>query len=512
VADGTGAPRKPADVAVEGDRIVAVGEVEAAEGDVVFDVSGLTLAPGFHDVHTHYDLTLLAEPGHLDGLRQGVTTYHLGQCGLGFAPASPLTQAIFREYMAPIAGDPELPSWGSVADYLALFERAAAVNALYLLPHGLLRVECAGMASGQLSAPQLERMKALVAEGMEQGARGLSTGLSYYPGSESNLDELVAVARVAAGYGGIYVSHIRDYAEGLLDAIDEACEVGRLAELPVHISHLRPGGPFRGRGAEVLARIDAARERGIDVTFDSYTYRKGCTLLAALVVPPCIYAGGIDSAVELLGSPAGRGVLREVMPAEDWSEVHLSSVGSEKNNHLEGTRLLDFAAARGKDPFDACLDLLVEERFHVSVIGWPIEEDDLRLILRHPQCLIGSDAIPTGRARHPRACGAFARYLGHYVRQLGLLPLEEAIRRITSVPARRFGLDDRGIVAPGKVADLVVFGPDRIVDRATYEEPRRLAEGVHHVLVNGELVLRDGRLTAARPGRALRAQPVIRNA
>ena len=333
----------------------------------------------------------------------------------------------------------------------------------------------------------------------------MSTGLNYFPGCEADLDELVALAHVVADHGGLYVSHLRDYCEGLLESIDEAAEIGRRADIPVHVSHLRPCGPFRGRAAEVLARIDALREQGIDITFDIYTYLKGCTIMAAFILPPAAYEGGIDAAIERLNSPSERQRLRLAMPAADWSQAHIASVASERNKRFEGMPLPDFAASQGKDLFDACLDLLIEERLRVAVVGWPIDEHGHRLILRHPQCLIGSDAIPTGGSRHPRACGTFARYLGRWVRQLGLLPLEEAVRRITSAAARRFGFNDRGVVADGKIADLAVFDPARIIDRATYEEPRRLAEGVRHVLVNGQLVLRDGQLTSARPGRALRA-------
>ena len=505
VIDGTGAPRRRTDVLVVGERIGAIGRVEPAEGERALDVSGLVVAPGFHDVHTHFDLSLLAEPAHLDGLRQGITTYHIAQCGLGFAPASPATQALFRDYLAAICGDPELPAWRSVADYLALFDRRSAVNVVFLLPHGLLRAEVAGMTRGPLAPKQLDHMERLAAEGMEQGARGISTGLTYFPGSEASREELIAVSRVAAARGGVYVSHLRNYTDGLLDAIDEACEIGRQAGLPIQISHLRPQNRFRGRAAEVLAHVEAWRERGVDVAFDLYPYLKGCTLMSALVLPPEVYAGGLDAALAQLRDTTPRRRLRDAMPSEGWDDVHIASVGSERNRRFEGMRLPDFAASQGKSIFDACADLLLEERLRVSVVGWPIEDADHRAVLSHPLCLVGSDSIPVGGARHPRASGTFARYLGHYVRELGLLPLEEAIRRITSVSARRYGLRDRGTVAEGQVADLVVFDPAAIVDRATYAEPRRLAEGVRHVLVNGELVLQDGQLTEARPGRALRA-------
>ncbi|HUT31940.1 MAG TPA: D-aminoacylase [Planctomycetota bacterium] len=494
VIDGTGAPVRQADVLVEGGRIAAVGQVAPQPGDEVLDVSGLTVAPGFHDVHTHFDLSLLAEPNHLDGLRQGITTYHVGQCGLGFAPASPATQAVFRDYLAAIAGDPELPPFTTVSEYLSLLQRGR-VNVVPILPHGLLRAEVAGMTRGPLTPPQLDRMKALAAEGMEQGARGISTGLTYFPGCEADTEELIAVGRVVAEHGGVYVSHLRNYTDGLLEAIDEACEIGRRAGLPVQISHLRPQNKFRGRAAEVLTHVERWRERGVDVAFDIYTYLKGYTLMSALFLPPEVYAGGVDAAVAMLRDPAKRSKLRAAVPQADWGEAHVASVWGERNKRFEGLRLPAFAAAVGKDVFDACIDLLIEERLRVGVVGWPIEDADHQAVLRHPLCLVGSDSIPMGGARHPRASGCFARYLGHYVREVGLLPLEEAIRRITSVPARRYGLADRGVIAEGMAADLVVFDPATITDRATYDQPRLLAEGVRHVLVNGELALRDGQLT-----------------
>ncbi|HPD14907.1 MAG TPA: amidohydrolase family protein [Planctomycetota bacterium] len=493
VIDGTGAPARRADVLVEGGRIAAVGGCgQGADGEVL-EATGLAVAPGFHDIHTHFDLSLVAEPAHLDGLRQGITTYHVGQCGLGFAPASPGTQALFRDYLAGITGDPALPPFRTVADYLALL-RGSAAHVVAILPHGLLRAEVAGMRRGPLSSRQLDRMKALAAEGMEQGARGLSTGLTYFPGSEADIEELVAVAEVVAARGGVYVTHLRNYTDQFLDAIDEACEIGRRAGLPVQISHLRPQGRFRNRAGDVLTHIESWRARGVDVAFDMYTYLKGYTLMSALFLAPEVYAGGIEAALSLLGEPAERRRLRDAAPAADWSEVHIASVWSEANRRFEGLRLPAFAEAVGKDVFDACVDLLVEERLRVGVVGWPIEESDLREVLRHPLCLVGSDSIPMGGARHPRASGCFARYLGHYVRDLGLLPLEEAIRRITSVPARRYGLDGRGVIAEGMAADLVVFDPTAIRDRATYDQPLLLAEGVHHVLLSGRLVLRDGEL------------------
>ncbi len=493
VIDGTGAAARRADVVVSEGRIAAVGRVTPQPGDEVLDVSGLAVAPGFHDIHTHFDLLLLAEPNQLDGLSQGITTYHVGQCGLGFAPASLATQAVFSDYLAAIMGDPKLPPFSTVADYLSL-AAGGRVNVVPILPHGLLRAEVAGMARGPLTPQQLERMKALATEGMQQGARGISTGLTYFPGSEADIEELIAVSTVVAEHGGVYVSHLRSYTDGLLEAIDEACEVGRRAGLPVQISHLRPQGKFRGRAAEVLAHIERWRDRGVDVAFDMYSYLKGFTIMAALFLPPELYAGGVDGAVALLRDPATRHRLRNAAPRADWADVHIACVGTEANKPFEGMRLPAFADAVGKDIFDACVDLLIEERLRVSVVGWPIEESDLQAVLRHPLCLVGSDSIAVGGARHPRACGCFARYLGHYVRDLGLLPLEEAIRRITSVPARRYGLRDRGLIAQGMAADIVVFDPSAIRDRATYEQPRLLAEGVRHVLVGGRLVLRDGRL------------------
>lgn len=491
VIDGTGAPARPADVLVEDGRIAAVGACGGVADCEVLDVTGLAVAPGFHDIHTHFDLSLAADPVHLDGLCQGITTYHVGQCGLGFAPASPATQAVFRHYLAGIAGDPELPAWRSVAEYLRLFDGAAA-RVVPILPHGLLRAEVAGMARGPLTPSQLDRMKRLAAEGMQQGARGISTGLTYFPGSEADIEELVAVAEVVAAHGGVYVSHLRNYTDGLLAAIDEACEIGRRAGLPVQISHLRPQGKFRHRAGEVLAHIEDWRARGVDIAFDMYTYLKGYTLMSALFLAPEVYAGGVDGALALLRDPAERQRLRAAAPAAEWSEVHIASVWSEANRRFEGLRLPAFAEAVGKDVFDACMDLLVEERLRVGVVGWPIEESDLQAVLRHPLCLVGSDSIPMGGARHPRASGCFARYLGHYVRELGLLPLEEAIRRITSVPARRYGLADRGAIAEGMIADLVVFDPATIADRASYGQPRLRAEGVRHVLVSGRVALRDG--------------------
>jgi len=500
VIDGTGAPARPADVAVVGDRIADVGDIAAGGDDAVLDVTGLTVAPGFHDIHTHYDLELLARPAHLDGLRQGVTTYQIAECGLGFAPASAATHAEFRTYLACLAGTDDVPPWTTIAEYQALYERNAVVNCVSMVPHGIVRAEVMGMTAGAASPAQLDAMKHLVREAMEQGARGLTTGLTYFPSCEADTDELVALAQVVAEYGGVYVTHLRSYSNTMLEAIDEAGEIGRRAGVPVQISHLRPRGPLVGRGAEVLARIDAIRQGGVDMAFDNYTYLKGCTLMAAFVLPPDAYAGGVTVALDTLRDPARRDDLRARMPNEDWTQVHIANVPSAKNRHVAGMTLAAFAESRGTDVFEACVELLIDEELCVSAVGGVIDEDDLRRNFKHPCSYIGSDSIPAGGHRHPRACGCFARYLGHYVREERLLPLEEAVRRITSAAARRFGLTDRGVLAAGMAADITVFDPATIADRATYEQPLTPSEGVHHVLVNGQLVLRDGRLTDARPG------------
>ncbi len=509
VVDGTGSPWFRADVGVRGDRIAAVGALERAETRQRLDVRGRVVAPGFIDTHVHGDLALLADPLHEPAIRQGVTTYLLGQDGVAMAPASPATLAYVRRYTAGFSGTFEVPArWASLAEYLACFDRRTALNVACLIPNGNIRLEVLGLDPRPPTAEELGRMQRLVTEAMEQGAVGLSSGLDYIPSGYAETAELVALCRAIAPFGGLYVTHMRAYGpDRVREAMAEVFRIGREAEVAVHISH------FNSRADLVLPDLEAARAAGVDVTYDLYGYLAGSTILAMVALPPWVQEGGPDATLRRLRDPAVRARLAAAPegPRGAIEDVRLSFVAAPAYRAYEGRTLA--AAAReatGRDDREALMgfvaDLLIASDLAVGCVVPHRQrtEADVQALMRHPAMMGGSDGIFTGGRPHPRGYGCFARFLGHYVREARVWTLEEAVQHLAGHPARRLGLADRGLVRPGMAADLVVFDPERIADRATYEDGRRLAEGVEHVFVNGEAVLLHGVRTAARPGRALR--------
>ncbi len=483
VIDGTGAPGVVADVAVDGDRIVAFDALDATgagdgpgpgAGDPVeVDGRGLVLAPGFIDTHTHDDFAVLLHPDMHFKAEGGVTTCVVGNCGMGAAPHR-WGHAMGRAFHPTMHLDP----WDGYAGYLARVDEAApSVNVAALVGHGTVRAGAMGMDERAASPAELDAMQTAVAEGMAAGCLGLSSGLIYPPGRAAGLDELVALAEVVADHGGRYTSHIRDEADGLLDAVDEAIEIGRRAGVPVVISHLKATGPQNfGRVTEALARIDAA---GPTVAADQYPYTAGSTVLSAVVDGNRI--GGADPDRTVIASTA------------DHPEWH-------------GRSLRQLAAVFGVDPSEAAARVLDAEPA-ATVVLHVMDETDVRTVMAHPGIMIGSDGIPSIEGQpHPRLYGTFARVLGHYARDLGVLTLEEAVHRMTGRSAAVFGLTDRGVIRPGAHADLVLFDPETIVDRGTYDDPKQRPAGIRGVWVAGVRVVGDDGLhTGARPGRTLRA-------
>ncbi|HSE94591.1 MAG TPA: D-aminoacylase [Methylomirabilota bacterium] len=510
VVDGTGSPWFRADVGVRGDRIAAVGALGRAEARQRVDVGGRVVAPGFVDMHVHADLALLADPYHEAAIRQGVTTYLLGQDGVAMAPASAATLAYMRRYTAGFSGRHDLPdTWSSVAEYLARFDRRVALNVAHLVPNGNVRAEVLGLESRRATADELTRMRAVIRRGLEDGAVGVSSGLDYIPSRYADTEELIALCRELGPAGGVYVTHMRGYApETVLDSMAEVFRIGREAAIPVHISH------FNSRADLVLPRLDAARDRGIDATFDLYPYLAGSTILGMIVLPPWVQEGGPEPTLSRLADPAIRKRLLTEGgdgPRGPIDDVRLAYVEAPAYRSYEGLTLADGARAAGKGAgpagvMDFACDVLLASALAVGCVV-PHRgrgEVDVRALMRHPAMLGGSDGIFAGDHPHPRGYGCFARYLGPYVRDTLAWTLEEAVEHLAGQPARRLGLADRGLIREGLAADLVVFDPARIVDRATYERGRELAIGMEHVLVNGDPVLLHGERTKALPGRALR--------
>jgi N-acyl-D-amino-acid deacylase len=510
VVDGTGGPWFRADVGVHGDRIAAVGALGRAEARRRLDIAGRIVAPGFVDTHVHGDLALLADPLHEAAIRQGVTTYLLGQDGVAMAPASPATLAYMRRYTAGFSGRFEVPHrWSSVAEYLACFDGRTAVNVACLVPNGNVRMEVMGLDTRPPRPDELQRMRGLVRRAMEEGAVGLSSGLDYIPSRYATTEELTGLCRELAPFGGVYVTHMRGYApDTVLAAMDEVFRIAREAGVPALISH------FNSRADLVLPHLDAARAAGLDVTFDLYGYLAGSTILGMIALPPWVQEGGAEATLARLADPAVRARLTGegfAGPRGPLDQVRLSYVEAPAYRACEGLTLAEAAARTAGHPGPAALidfvcDVLIASSLAVGCVVPHRQrtEADVQALMRHPAMMGGSDGIFAGGRPHPRGWGCFARYLGHYVREARAWTLEEAVQHLAAHPARRLGLVDRGLIRPGMAADLVVLDPDRIADRATYAEGRQPAEGVEHVLVNGEPVLVDGERTRALPGRALR--------
>lgn len=516
VVDGSGNAWRRADVGIRESRVAAIGRLAEADAAERIPAHGRIVCPGFVDMHSHSDLMLIGHPQAEIKLRQGVTLEVLGVDGLSVMPVTPEHRPGWRRRLRGLLGDPDIDwSWGGVADFLAAVERARpALNVATLVGHGPVRVTGMGLEARPPRTDELKEMERLVAEAMEEGAFGLSTALNVAPGHYATVDELAPLAAVAAAHGGFYMTHIRSESDGLLEAFDEAVEIGRRGACPVHISHHKAAGRRNwGKVGETLARIDRLRESGFDITCDQYPYLAGAFALDTLL-PPWIHDGGLERCLARLRDPGVRERLRreieETSPHRenmcrwsDWSHSFVTWVRSDRNEGAVGKSLQEIADLRRVDPPTAMFDLLVEEDLGVSAVVFFGNEGDARAVLRHPTTMVGSDGV-YGLKPHPRLYGTFPRILGHYVRETRCLRLEDAVRKMTSLPAQRLGLRDRGLLREGMWADVVVFDPVTVRDRSTYEDPTRFPEGIDAVLVNGVVAIRDGVPTGHRAGQVLR--------
>jgi N-acyl-D-amino-acid deacylase len=507
VVDGTGAPGFRADVGVRDGRIAEVGDLSAAQAGREIDAAGCVVAPGFIDIHTHADIALLARPTHEPKVMQGVTTEVFSNCGLGFAPVSPTGLGIQKEYLLGLFGDDAGVDWGwrSVGEFLDRYRGRIATNAAYLIPHGSVRVSVMGMADRAATAEELSAMTDLVRQGMEEGAWGLSTGLWYSPMSYAAPEENIALCRAAAERGGFFAIHMRDYSDAILDALDESFRISRESGAPLQVSHLQIGGARNwGRAPEVLAHLEKARADGLDVTYDSYPYTAGSTLIQAML-PTWATVGGPAALLERLHDPEVRPEIVAAMDAadRDWTRHVLCGSQSPAYQGYEGESFARIAEAEGVGIGELVCRLLVEEELQACFIAHLGVEEDLRLILKHPAQMIGSDGLHLPGKTHPRLFGAFPRLIARYVREQGLLTLEEAVWKMTGFPAQRMGFKDRGLIRTGLAADLAVFDPAAIRDTATFEDPCRYPEGIPYVLVNGAVVVDQGRHTGVLNGEVL---------
>ena len=516
IVDGSGAPAFAADVAVGSDRITQVGQVAGPAGDVI-DASGLVLAPGFIDIHSHTDATIFENPSAESKLLQGVTLEVTGNCGLGCFPVSESRRELLLGFLK--MHDFRLPAkglaWTDMQSFAAEVEAVGiGLNLAPLAAHGPLRMAVMGSDNRTPEPGEMQAMKELLSSQLSQGAWGLSTGLIYPPGSYAAAEELIELASVLAEHGAMYSSHIRGEASTLLDAIDEAIRIGRTTGVRVQVSHLKALGLANwGKGREALDRLNDARQAGVDIAADQYPYEASQTALSVLI-PAWAHAGGVSSMLELLTSATRDTRLRADIRAAlaergGAGRIRISGTGSERNRALCGRSLAQVAMHWNVPPEDAVVRLVVEEAAAVSAVFFSLSEDDLAVIMRSDTVAVGSDGAALtgeddGSATHPRAYGTFPRVLGHFVRERKMLPLATAIYKMTGLPARRLGIQDRGRIAAGYQADLVLFDPDAIADTATFENPCAFPAGIRMVIVNGRIAAQDGRVTAERAGRVLR--------
>ena len=504
VIDGTGSPWYWADVAVENGRIVEIGKLAGGAAKRIINADGRLVTPGFIDLHTHSDLQLLQNPLHECKIRQGVTTDVIGHDGLGLAPVTARTKRILQEQLVGWNGTIDSGwDWQSISSYLDRFDGRAAVNVAMHVPHGTIRLMVMGEDARAPTPDELKRMQTMVDMGMREGAIGLSTGLQYAPAMFATDDEVIALCKMLKPYNGIYSPHHRNYGMHALEAYADSIEIGRQAGIPVHLTHCHFGFPVnKNRGPALMKIIDDARTAGVEVTMDAYPYLAGNTYLHALL-PGWVNDGGVAAILERLQSPEMRARIQYDMEVAGSDGFHNVPLGWEMVR-IGDTALIDAARSAGKTPFDYYCDVLVETRLGLSCLVFIGNEENVQTIMKHPAHMIGSDGILVGEHPHPRGWGSHARFLAHYTRDLQLFSWPEAIRKITSAAARRIGCLDRGILRPGFAADIVVFDPETIQDKATYEQPRQHPDGLYFVIVNGEIVVADQQVTGRTPGRALR--------
>ncbi len=485
--DGSGSPWYYADIAISGDRIVAVGDLEGARARRYLDASGLYVAPGFIDVHSHTS--------------RGLTQPDL-------SAAQPLlAQGITTVVINPDGGGPV----DLAAQQVELLEHGLGVNAAQLVPHGSVRREVLGMQDRAPSADELERMRALVRAGMEGGAFGLSSGLYYAPGSYARTEEVIELAKVAAEYGGVYTSHIRDEADytiGVVAAVEEVIRIAQEGELPGIVTHIKALGPHVwGYSMAMVQRIQAARDRGIEVWADQYPYDASGTGITGALVPRWALVGGPDSLAARIRDPESRARLRAGMLenlGRRGGAARLQFQRHEADSSIEGQTLQEVADRRGVEPVDLAIELLAAGG--AGFVSFNMHESDIEMLMRQPWTMTSSDGgmVPMGvGVPHPRFYGAFPRKIRRYVIEREVIDLATAIRSMTQTPGTVFGMDGRGVLKPGAFADVVVFDLERLRDVATYDDPHRLSEGMVHVLVNGQLAVENERFSGALAGRVL---------
>jgi N-acyl-D-amino-acid deacylase len=515
--DGSGTPGVRTDLAISDGRIEDIGQLEPAGFDKTINAEGLVVCPGFIDTHSHSDLQILLDPTLPPKTRQGITTEILGQDGVSMAPLPARHVEAWRKNIAGMDGESDDIDWDheTTAGYFALIEKTGHTpNAGYLVPHGNIRMEAMGLDNRKASARELQEMAAILEREMDAGALGLSTGLIYVPCVYADTEELIVLCNVVARRKGVFVIHQRSEADAILPSMEEVLEIGRQTCVKIHFSHMKVCGRKNwDKLAGVCKMLDTARQEGLRVSFDQYPYVAGSTTLTA-ILPPWAHDGGPDRLLERLADPAQRARMIADIQAEsgDWDNfvsfagldgIFITSVKTEKNSRFIGKNLIEIGEMTGKEPFEATLDLLLEEEIAVGMVDFYGTEEQVIEIIKRPQHNVCTDGLLGGKP-HPRVYGAFPRIIAEYVRKRPVLTLEAAIHKMTGKPAGVFDFKDRGLLKKGHWADIVIFDSETIRDRGTYENPDQFPDGIFAVIVNGEIVFENGNLTGALPGRILR--------
>ena len=527
IIDGTGKKAYPADVGIGDDRIAVIGELKDIESQIVIDATGKIVAPGFIDMHTHSDISMLLDDTADSMLRNGVTTNLCGNCGEGITPISAEYRDIMVGYMRSSVIPGAYPEgfdypWSTFREYHEYIRsHPPLINMASLVAHGPVRMSVMGVGNAAADAKQLDRMQALVREGMEAGAFGLSTGLAYSPGDLVNKQEITEVAKPLREFAGIYATHLRNQGAGIFAALEEAKYIGQSAGIPIHISHLKLADPqMWGKTEDVFRWFDQVNATGLQATFDVYPYTRGCSGILRLL-PPWSKEGGVKDTIRRLTDPEIRNrVLCDCRQglegwenlAENigWENVFLTSFRKEENRFFEGLTVEEIANKMGRDPWDAYLDLVIEEEAKVGILVASMSTGDMERIITHPKSIIVSDGAAQSLKphrnygfQHPRAYGTQTKVLREFVREKKLLTLEEAIQKMSSMPAKLLGMKYRGEITQGNFADIVVFDPEMVSDMSTFANLQRTPVGVETVIVNGKIALQNHKVICKTAGRLI---------
>lgn len=518
IIDGTGKARYPGNIGIEDDRIFAVGDVFTGSFDKIIDAKNNIVSPGFIDTHSHSDLKIIIEPFVELKIRQGITTEVLGQDGVSMAPLPAQYIKAWRKNISGLNGDSDEIDWTyeTTDGYLNLLERkGVGLNTAYLVPHGNIRMEAMGLDNRFPNEKEMERILDITRRELESGAFGLSTGLVYPPCTYSKTDEIIRICKIVADYDGVFMVHQRNEGADILASMEEIIQIGRETGVKVHFSHFKVCG-YRnwGKIGQIIDRLEMAKSEGLKISFDQYPYIAGSTMLA-LILPPWAHDGGAEKLLERLQDKALRKRMSQDMKngIEAWESiihdsgperVYVTGVATQTNNDVVGKNLIEIGDLRGKDPLEAAFDLLIEENNAVSMVIFSGNEPNVVRLMQMPEQNVCTDGLLGGSKPHPRVSGAFPRVLGKYVREDGILTLEEAIRKMTGKPAEVLGFKNRGLLKAGYCADIVIFNHENIIDRGTFDDPLLAPRGIEYVFINGKTVIEDGLVKKEINGRVLR--------